>query len=165
MASHVGYSKEILDDRLISKFYSGLHLKNDSYLLNILRVKRFIRHYYAKEFRRPLDKEDWRTHGGAAMVNAYYSANENSIQFPAGILGDPFFSIDRPQYMNFGAVGMIVGHEITHGFDDTGSQKDGEGNLVDWWQPRTKGSFVPDYFLVANRTLAIQSVGQSLSHF
>ena len=143
MVSHVGYSKEILDDRLTSKFYSGLHLKNDSYLLNILRVRRFIRHYYAKEFRRPIDKKDWRTHGGAAMVNAYYSANENSIQFPAGILGGPFFSVDRPQYMNFGAVGMIVGHEITHGFDDTGSQKDGEGNLVDWWRPRTKGSSAP----------------------
>ena len=114
---HVAYAKEILDDGLINEFYSGLEMKDDSYLLNILRLKKFINLYYAKEFRKKIDKKDWRTHGGAAIVNAFYNPNENSIQFPAGILGGVFFEVDRPLYMNFGAIGFVVGHEITHGFD------------------------------------------------
>merc|ERR1712126_311817 len=92
---------------------------------------------YSKEFRQPIDKQSWKTHGGAAIVNAFYSSSENSIQFPAGILDGVFFQSDRPSYMNYGAIGMVVGHEITHGFDDQGSQKDGEGNLVDWWEEET----------------------------
>ena len=138
MASHVGYSKEILDNGLITEYYTGLELASDSLLLNMLRLKKFIRCYNAKRFRTPIDKKDWRTHGGAAMVNAFYSADENSILFPAGILGGSFFNMDLPRYMNFGAIGSVVGHEITHGFDDMGSQKDGEGNPVDWWLPATK---------------------------
>ena len=92
---HVAYAKEILDDGLINEFYSGLEMRNDSYLLNILRLKKFINLYYAKEFRKKIDKKDWRTHGGAAIVNAFYNPNENSIQFPAGILGGVFFDVDR----------------------------------------------------------------------
>ena len=139
---HVAYAEEILDDDLITEFYSGLELKNDSYLLNILRLKKAINLHYAKEFRKTVDKKDWRTHGGAAIVNAFYNPDENSIQFPAGILGGVFFEADRPQYMNFGAIGFVVGHEITHGFDDQGSQKDGDGNLVDWWEPETKEKYL-----------------------
>ena len=59
------------------------------------RLKKFINLYYAKEFRKKIDKKDWRTHGGAAIVNAFYNPNENSIQFPAGILGGVFFEVDR----------------------------------------------------------------------
>ena len=139
---HVAYAEEILDDDLITEFYSGLELKNDSYLLNFLRLKKAINLHYAKEFRKTVDKKDWRTHGGAAIVNAFYSPDENSIQFPAGILGGVFFEADRPLYMNFGAIGFVVGHEITHGFDDEGSQKDGDGNLVDWWEPETKEKYL-----------------------
>jgi len=77
-----------------------------------------------------VDKKSWTTHGGAAIVNAFYNPDENSIQFPAGILEGAFFQADRPRYMNYGAIGLVVGHEITHGFDDQGSQKDGEGIYV-----------------------------------
>lgn len=139
---HMAYAKEILDDNLINEFYSGLNLEKDSYLKNILRLKRFINAYYISEFRNPIDKQSWKTHGGAAIVNAFYSPEENSIQFPAGILGGVFFQKDRPLYMNYGAIGFVVGHEITHGFDDEGSQTDGEGNLVDWWEPETKQKYL-----------------------
>ena len=138
MISHIAYSEEILDNALLDDFYSGLRLESDSFLLNILSLKTFIRGYQAREFRSEVDPGDWRTHSGAALVDAYYNSDENSITFPAGILGGVFFSKDRPKYMNYGAIGVVVGHEITHGFDDTGSQKDEEGNLVDWWRPRTK---------------------------
>merc|ERR1712192_170904 len=72
------------------------------------------------------------SHGGAAIVNAFYNPAENSINFPAGILDGVFFQEDRPLYMNYGAIG----------FDDQGSQKDGEGNLVDWWEPETKTRYL-----------------------
>jgi membrane metallo-endopeptidase-like protein 1 len=139
---HIAYSKEILDDELIEEFYNGLILPKDSYLGNILILTQWISAYYAKEFRKPIDKQSWKTHGGAAIVNAFYNPSENSINFPAGILDGVFFQEDRPLYMNYGAIGYVVGHEITHGFDDQGSQKDGEGNLVDWWEPETKERYL-----------------------
>jgi len=139
---HIAYAKEILDEKLINEFYEGIDLRKDSYLKNIIRLKKFISEYYVKEFRKPIDKKSWKTHGGAAIVNAFYNPDENSIQFPAGILDGVFFNPDRPQYMNYGAIGFVVGHEITHGFDDTGSQKDGNGNLVDWWEPESKKRYL-----------------------
>jgi neprilysin len=65
-----------------------------------------------------------------------------SPEFPAGILQGTFFSADRPKYMNYGAIGFVIGHEITHGFDDQGRQFDQNGNLVDWWQPDTKKAYL-----------------------
>jgi len=139
---HIAYAKEILDDKLINEFYEGIDLRKDSYLKNIIRLKKFISEYYVNEFRKPIDKQSWKTHGGAAIVNAFYNPAENSIQFPAGILDGVFFNADRPLYMNYGAIGFVVGHEITHGFDDQGSQKDGDGNLVDWWEPESKKRYL-----------------------
>ena len=142
MTPNIAYAKEILDDRLLEDFYDGLVLSKASYLKNYLHLKIWISKYYAKEFRKPVDKKSWKTHGGAAIVNAFYNPAENSINFPAGILDGVFFQEDRPLYMNYGAIGFVVGHEITHGFDDQGSQKDGEGNLVDWWEPETKTRYL-----------------------
>ena len=172
---NIAYAKEILDDRLLEEFYDGLVLSKASYLKNYLHLKIWISKYYAKEFRQPVDRKSWKTHGGAAIVNAFYNSAENSINFPAGILDGVFFQEDRPLYMNYGAIGFVVGHEITHGFDDQGSQKvnnhqkswklgsniavnanltpclvrnkddepkDGEGNLVDWWEPETKSRYL-----------------------
>ena len=76
-----------------------------------------------------VDKTDWKRHGAPAVVNAFYSSIENSIQFPAGILQGNFFGSDRPSYMNYGGIGWVIGHEITHGFDDQGRQYDADGNL------------------------------------
>ena len=78
------------------------------------------------------------------MVNAFYSSIENSIQFPAGILQGNFFGSDRPAYMNYGGIGWVIGHEITHGFDDQGRQYDAIGNLKNWWKAATKGKVVGD---------------------
>merc|ERR1711997_1348503 len=142
MTPNIAYAKEILDDRLLEEFYGGLVLSKASYLKNYLHLKIWMGKYYAKEFRQPVDKKSWKTHGGAAIVNAFYNPAENSINFPAGILDGVFFQEDRPLYMNYGAIGFVVGHEITHGFDDTGSQKDGEGNLVDWWEPESKKRYL-----------------------
>jgi endothelin-converting enzyme/putative endopeptidase len=77
----------------------------------------------------------------ASMVNAYYNPTMNEIAFPAGILQPPFFGADRPSALNFGGIGMVVGHEITHGFDDDGRKFDGKGVMTDWWEPEVVGKF------------------------
>lgn len=83
--------------------------------------------------------EEW--HSGSAVVNAFYSPNANSITFPAGVLQSPFYDYGLPSSVNMGAIGMIIGHEITHGFDDTGSQFDSDGNLRNWWTEETRRKF------------------------
>ena len=71
-------------------------------------------------------------------VNAYYNPGTNEICFPAGILQKPFFAPDADAAENYGGIGAVIGHEIGHGFDDQGAQYDGQGNLNDWWTPRTR---------------------------
>ena len=88
------------------------------------------------------DKTDWKRHDRPAMVNAMYSSIENSIQFPAGILQGNFYETDRPTYMNYGGIGWIIGHEITHGFDDQGRQFDDQGNLANWWEEETERNYL-----------------------
>nr|CAH7760509.1 unnamed protein product [Callosobruchus chinensis] len=142
MTTHIAYPDELLDDRKLEQFYENLELDPEHYLHSILNLTLFGTRFSFKRLREPVNKTDWITHGRPAVVNAFYSSIENSIQFPAGILQGVFFSADRPRYMNYGAIGFVIGHEITHGFDDQGRQFDQEGNLVDWWQEGTKRAFV-----------------------
>ena len=105
---------------------------------NVINVEKWLNHLTNKNlFRKVVDKDDWVRHGNPAMINAFYSPIENSIQFPAGILQGVFFNSERPRYMNYGAIGWVIGHEITHGFDDQGRQFDKVGNLVNWWDEGT----------------------------
>ncbi|KAF7279498.1 hypothetical protein GWI33_007175 [Rhynchophorus ferrugineus] len=142
MSTHIAYPDELLDNKKLEEFYDALELDENQYLNSILNLTLFGTRLSFKRLRQPVNKTDWITHGRPAVVNAFYSAIENSIQFPAGILQGVFFSADRPRYMNYGAIGFVIGHEITHGFDDQGRQFDKEGNLVDWWQSGTKKAFV-----------------------
>ncbi|GAB6031348.1 NEDD8 protease Nep2 [Chamberlinius hualienensis] len=85
--------------------------------------------------------QKWQDIGAVAIVNAYYSPSQNLIMFPAGILQGVFFGSDRPKYINYGAIGFVIGHEITHGFDDQGRQFDEIGNLKGWWESETDMKF------------------------
>jgi len=138
MVEHIGYPSELLDQSKLEELYAGLELSPNAYLGNALNMTVFGTNYAFSKLREKVNKTDWVRHGRPAVVNAFYSPLENSIQFPAGILQGIFFSSDRPKYMNYGAIGWVIGHEITHGFDDQGRQFDEEGNLVDWWHPETK---------------------------
>ncbi|KZC07350.1 Membrane metallo-endopeptidase-like 1 [Dufourea novaeangliae] len=142
MSSHIAYPDELLDDTKLEEFYQNLELTTDNYLEGILNLTLFGVEYSFGKLRKPVNKTDWITHGRPAIVNAFYSSIENSIQFPAGILQGAFFNNDRPKYMNYGAIGFVIGHEITHGFDDQGRQFDKAGNLVDWWAPQTKEKYL-----------------------
>ncbi|XP_031634008.1 neprilysin-2-like isoform X2 [Contarinia nasturtii] len=144
MYSHIAYPDEFMDDSEIEKYYKKLEIDENNYLSSFLNKNIFGTDYAFSKLRKPVNKTEWVTgrHSYAAVVNAFYEPTENSIQFPAGILQGHFFSPDRPRYLNFGAIGMVIGHEITHGFDDKGSQFDLNGNLVDWWQPETKAHYL-----------------------
>lgn len=111
--------------------YSGLEIKNDSYWDNVRRSNIFEMEFQLKEAGRPVDKSRW--HMSPQTVNAYYNPTTNEICFPAAILQPPFFNPDADDAVNYGAIGVVIGHEMTHGFDDQGRNYDKDGNLIDWW--------------------------------
>ncbi len=113
------------------KDYSTLEI-GDSYLNNILACKEWaIRDAIATTLNKPVDKDKW--YMTPQTVNAYYNPTTNEICFPAGILQPPFFDMNADDAFNYGAIGVVIGHEMTHGFDDQGSKYDKDGNLSQWW--------------------------------
>merc|ERR1719239_1973730 len=142
MVEHIGYPSELLEMSKLEDLYAGLELSPNAYLGNALNMTVFGTNYAFSKLREKVNKTDWKRHDQPAIVNAFYSPLENSIQFPAGILQGIFFSSDRPKYMNYGAIGWVIGHEITHGFDDQGRQFDKEGNLLNWWKPDTSSRYL-----------------------
>ena len=113
------------------KDYSGLTITKDSYLANVLEASKFNTIFDLNKIGKPVDKNEWAMN--PQTVNAYYSPDRNEIVFPAGILQPPFFDMNADDAANYGAIGAIIGHEMTHGFDDQGRQFDKTGNLRDWW--------------------------------
>lgn len=111
--------------------YSGLKISKDSYVKNIMASKLFDFEYMMNKIGKPVDKDEWGM--TPQTVNAYYSPNRNEIVFPAAILQPPFFNVNADDAVNYGAIGVVIGHETTHGFDDQGRQYDKNGNLNDWW--------------------------------
>ncbi|XP_077532116.1 M13 family metallopeptidase neprilysin 2 isoform X1 [Haemaphysalis longicornis] len=134
---YIGYPDELLNDTLVEEHYAKVVLRPDTYFENIMRLRKWSTDYAFGQLRKPHIKGEWKKHAQVAVVNAYYNSLENCIEFPAGILQGAFFSKDRPNYMNYGAIGFVIGHEITHGFDDRGRQFDKEGNNVNWWEHET----------------------------
>ncbi len=113
------------------KDYSKLEVADDAYVLNVLRAAKFHFEDMISKIDKPVDKTEW--HMPPQMVNAYYNPSQNEIVFPAGILQPPFFFRDADDAVNYGAIGVVIGHEMTHGFDDQGRLYDKEGNLNTWW--------------------------------
>jgi putative endopeptidase len=111
--------------------YGRLKAGADSYLANIWRAREFHVRKDLREIGRPADKQKWLL--PPQIVNAYYNPPNNEIVFPAGILQPPMFDPDADDAVNFGAVGHVIAHELTHGFDDQGRKYDHRGNLRDWW--------------------------------
>jgi predicted metalloendopeptidase len=111
--------------------YSALRIDRRIYATNWLRANRFEMSRTLAKLGRPVDRSEWFM--AAHIVNAYYNPTRNEIVFPAGILQPPFFDPDADAAVNYGGIGVVIGHEITHGFDDYGRQYDAQGNLRDWW--------------------------------
>ena len=119
--------------------YSGLEIKDDSYYANVIRSNEFDMDYMFSKINKPVDKDEWLM--TPQTVNAYYNPTTNEICFPAAILQPPFFQFDADDAANYGAIGVVIGHELTHGFDDQGRQYDEKGNLNDWWTEEDAKNF------------------------
>ncbi len=119
--------------------YSGLEIKDDSYYANVVRSNEFDMAYMFSKINKPVDKDEWLM--TPQTVNAYYNPTTNEICFPAAILQPPFFQFDADDAANYGAIGVVIGHELTHGFDDQGRQYDEKGNLNDWWTEEDAKNF------------------------
>ncbi|GHT05386.1 peptidase M13 [Bacteroidia bacterium] len=120
--------------------YSALTIdKSKSYLENLIASDNFASDYEISKWNKPVDKDEW--YMTPQTVNAYYDPSTNSINFPAAILQPPFFNVDADDAVNYGAIGVVIGHEMSHGFDDQGRQFDKDGNLKDWWTPEDTEKF------------------------
>ncbi|XP_067158319.1 neprilysin isoform X1 [Apteryx mantelli] len=136
----IGYPDEIMtDNNKLNSEYQELNYKEDEYFENIIQNLVFSQKKRLKKLREKVDKEEWIS--GAAVVNAFYSASRNQIVFPAGILQPPFFSATQSKSLNYGGIGMVIGHEITHGFDDNGRNFNENGDLLDWWTEESARNF------------------------
>lgn len=113
------------------KDYSNLKIEKDSYWANVARASEWELNDMMSRINKPVDAEEW--HMTPQTVNAYYNPTTNEICFPAAILQYPFFDMNADDAFNYGAIGVVIGHEMTHGFDDQGRQFDKNGNLTDWW--------------------------------
>lgn len=119
--------------------YEGLKVNRKSYLKNRYEVTTFNSRYELDKIGKPLDRGEWQM--PPSMVNAYYDPSLNEMVFPAGILQDPFFDSKASSVANYAGIGMVMGHELTHGFDDEGRKFDSEGRLRDWWSPEVSKEF------------------------
>ena len=133
MTIKIGYPDEWRD-------YSKLDINpEDTYYANLQRAAKFEQDYSLSYLGKPVDKKKW--YMTPQTVNAYYNPSSNEICFPAGILQYPFFDMSADDAFNYGAIGVVIGHEMTHGFDDQGCQFDKDGNMVNWWTAEDKTAF------------------------
>jgi endothelin-converting enzyme/putative endopeptidase len=132
IANKIGYP-----DRF--RNYDSMEIGRRSLLRNLETATVFESKRQLAKIGKPVDRSEWQM--TPATVNAQYNPALNDISFPAGILQDPFFSADAPDSRNAGGIGMVIGHELTHGFDDQGAQYDGDGNLRDWWTKESSAAF------------------------
>jgi len=124
ITNNVGYPRKWRD-------YGNVAISRDDFYGNAVRIAEFLHQRQMEKIGKPTDKAEWNM--TTPTVNAFYSPDHNSINFPAGILQTPFFDARRDPAVNYGAIGSVIGHEMTHGFDDEGRKYDGNGNLRDWW--------------------------------
>ena len=133
MTEHIAYPDKPID-------YSALHLTGNEIFGDAkLAAAHFEKHRDLNKIGKPTDHQEW--HTSAMITNAFYEPEDNSITFPAGILMPPFFDVKADDAVNYGGIGAVIGHEMTHGFDDEGRNFDEHGNLKDWWIPADAEKF------------------------
>ena len=119
--------------------YSSVEISRDDYLGNVRRAAAFEEHRELARIGKPVDQTEWDM--TPPTVNAYFNPPQNEIVFPAGILQPPFFDLTMDDAVNYGAIGVVIGHEITHGYDDEGRKYDADGNLNEWWTAEDAEAF------------------------
>jgi putative endopeptidase len=121
------------------KDYTGLEIKRDAYASNVINASAFEFNRMINKLGKPIDRQEWGM--TPPTINAYYNPAMNEIVFPAGILQAPFFDPEADDAVNYGGIGAVIGHELTHGYDDQGRQFDAQGNLKDWWTKEDADKF------------------------
>ena len=132
MDERIGYPDKWWD-------YSSLKIDRGPYVLNVMRANQFLVKRDLDKLGKPVDRTEWDM--SPQTINAYYNPSMNNINFPTGILQPPFYDPTAPAAVNYGSIGFVIGHEITHGFDDQGAKFDEHGNLHDWWTPEDLKQF------------------------
>ena len=136
----IGYPDDLKTNEELDVYYASLeNIKGNTYFNNMIQARLFETRNNMKTLNQPVDRNKWSM--TPPTVNAYYSPSYNEIVFPAGILQSPFFNKNYLKANNFGGIGVVIGHELTHGFDDQGSQYDKDGNLNTWWPSSVTTSF------------------------
>ncbi|XP_058045141.1 endothelin-converting enzyme 2 [Ahaetulla prasina] len=135
----IGFPEFILDNKELDDVYDGYEVSEDSFFQNMLNFYNFSARFMADQLRKPPNRDQWSM--TPQTVNAYYLPTKNGIVFPAGILQAPFYAHNHPKALNFGGIGVVMGHELTHAFDDQGREYDREGNLRPWWQNSSLEAF------------------------
>ncbi|XP_043919104.1 endothelin-converting enzyme 1 isoform X1 [Protopterus annectens] len=135
----IGYPKFILDTKELDKVFADYEVVPELYFQNVLQFYNFSARVTADQLRKPPNRDQWSM--TPPTVNAYYSPTKNEIVFPAGILQVPFYASTYPKALNFGGIGVVMGHELTHAFDDQGREYDKEGNLRSWWKNSSVEAF------------------------
>ena len=141
MKSMIGFPAEFADMSKLTEAYGRLEIDPKEFFKNYAKANMHHTMVWFSKIKEPIDYKNPLRHVGSmfiATINAIYNPHSNSIIVPAVTLDDQIFDRDRPMYINYGLIGSIIGHEITHGFDTTGRLFDSEGNLGDdWWEPET----------------------------
>ncbi|KAK2506133.1 hypothetical protein MC885_019833 [Smutsia gigantea] len=135
----IGFPDFILEPKELDDVYDGYEVSEDSFFQNMLNLYNFSAKVMADQLRKPPSRDQWSM--TPQTVNAYYLPTKNEIVFPAGILQAPFYTRNHPKALNFGGIGVVMGHELTHAFDDQGREYDKEGNLRPWWQNESLAAF------------------------
>ncbi|KAJ8360466.1 hypothetical protein SKAU_G00169910 [Synaphobranchus kaupii] len=135
----IGYPKFIMQPKELDKVFNDLEVVSDLYFQNVMQYYNFSARVTADQLRKAPNRDQWSM--TPPTVNAYYNPTKNEMVFPAGILQAPFYSTAWPKSMNFGGIGVVMGHELTHAFDDQGREYDKDGNLRSWWKNSSVEAF------------------------
>jgi predicted metalloendopeptidase len=129
MDQFIAYSDEFLVKEKVDDLHKTVTVEVDDYLGNTLNLIKFWRRFYYNQLRDKINPKSWLEHSLVSVVNAFYNPGQNNMEFPAGILQGVFFNANVPRYLNYAAIGAVIGHEITHGFDDQGKQRNEIGKF------------------------------------
>ncbi|XP_017129913.1 neprilysin-3 isoform X1 [Drosophila elegans] len=157
----IGFPDYILDPVELDKKYAELNITPNAYFENNIQVAIYNLKSNLKRLDQPVNKTNWGM--TPQTVNAYYTPTKNQIVFPAGILQTPFFDINNPKSLNFGAMGVVMGHELTHAFDDQGREYDKFGNINRWWDPKSIERFNEKSECIARQYSGYKMNGRTLN--
>lgn len=157
----IGYPEHLFDDKDLDKHYDQLAMNVTSYFANIIAIRQFAVSKNLDRLGKPVDKTEWEM--SPPTVNAYYNPPNNEIVFPAGILQQPFYDQDYLRATNYGGIGVVIGHELTHGFDDQGSQYDLYGNLNPWWPKDVADKFKEKTQCIVDQYSGFKVDGESVN--